>query len=71
MSDDQIVESIKQAASEAGYDLSEASIEKIKCMVKNLQGLNIDWGGLKEKLNQISESSWYQRLLDWFMKFFE
>ena len=71
MSDDQIVESIKQAASEAGYDLSEASIEKIKDMVKNLQGLNIDWGGLKEKLNQISESSWYQRLLDWFMRFFE
>ncbi|MBR0457447.1 MAG: DUF1002 domain-containing protein [Firmicutes bacterium] len=71
MSDDQIVESIKQAASEAGYDLSEASIEKIKSMVKNLQGLNIDWSGLKEKLNQISESSWYQRLLNWFMKFFE
>ena len=70
MSDEEIVESIKQAASEAGYDLSEASIEKIKNMIKNLQGLNIDWGGLKEKLSQIGDSSWYQRLVDWFMGFF-
>jgi len=71
MSDEEIVEAIKQAASEAGYDLSEASIEKIKNMIKNLQGLNIDWGGLKEKLSAIGGSSWYQKLVDWFMKFFE
>ena len=70
MSDEEIVESIKQAASEAGYDLSESSIEKIKSMVKNLQGLNIDWGGLKEKLSQLGGSSWYQRLVNWFMGFF-
>ena len=39
-------------------------------------GIEQNWGyaglyALKEKLSQIGGSSWYQRLVDWFMGFFE
>lgn len=72
MSDQQIEEAIKEAAQEAGYDLSEATIQKIKNMIQNLQGLNIDWGGLKEKLQGIEiNGSWIDRIINWVKGFFE
>ena len=71
MSDQDIEEAIKQAAQKAGYDLSQSTIEKIKDMVKNLQGLDIDWGGLKDKLQGIDAGGWFQRLVNWVKGFFE
>ena len=44
---------------------------KIKDMVKNLQGLDIDWGGLKDKLQGIDAGGWFQRLVNWVKGFFE
>ncbi|MBE6028963.1 MAG: DUF1002 domain-containing protein [Clostridiales bacterium] len=71
MSDQEIEEAIKQAAEEAGYSLSQSTIEKIKSMIKNLQGLNIDWGGLEEKLKGIDTGGWFHKLVNWFMGFFD
>ena len=36
-----------------------------------LQGLNINWGGLKEKLQGIDAGGWFHRLVSWFMGFFD
>ncbi|MGX8773971.1 MAG: DUF1002 domain-containing protein, partial [Bacillota bacterium] len=71
MSEQDIEEAIKQAAKEQGYDLSEETVEKAKNMVENLQGLDIDWGGLKDKIKGIDAGSWFSRLYNWFMGFFD
>ena len=71
MSDQEIEEAIVQAAEEAGYSLSQSTIEKIKSMIKNLQRLNIDWGGLEEKLKSIDAGGWFHKLVSWFMGFFD
>ena len=71
MSDEEIEEAIRQAANEAGYDLSQSTIDKIKSMIKNLQGLNIDWGGLKDKLKGIDAEGWFQKLVNWVKGFFD
>ena len=71
MTDEEIEEAIKEAANEAGYDLSQGTVDKAKKMVQNLQGLNIDWGGLKDKLQGINAGGWFHRLVEWFMGFFD
>ncbi len=71
MTDEEIEEVIKQAAKEKGIDLSQSALEKIKKLVKNLQGLDIDWGGLKDKLQGIDAGGWFQRLVNWVKGFFE
>lgn len=71
MSDQEIEEAIVKAAEDAGYSLSQSTVEKIKGMIKNLQGLNINWGGLKEKLQGIDAGGWFHRLVNWFMGFFD
>lgn len=71
MSDAEIEEAIRQAASEAGYDLSDENVQKIKEMIRNLQGLDVDWEGFKEKLEGVGASRWLQRLIDWFMSIIE
>ena len=71
MSDQEIEEAIVKAAEDAGYSLSQSTVEKIKGMIKNLQGLNINWGGLKEKLQGIDAGGWFHRLVSWFMGFFD
>lgn len=71
MTDEEIEEVIKQAAKEKGIDLSQSALEKIKKLVKNLQGLDIDWGGLKDKLQGIDAGGWFHRLVNWFMGFFD
>lgn len=71
MSEQDIEEAIKQAAKEQGYELSEETVEKAKNMVENLQGLDIDWGGLKDKIKGIDAGSWFSRLYNWFMGFFD
>lgn len=71
MTDEEIEEAIDQAAREAGFDLDQTTIDKIKKMIKNLQGLDIDWGGLKDKLQGIDAGSWFHKLWNWFMGFFD
>jgi len=71
MTDEEIEEVIKQAAKEKGIDLSQSALEKIKKLVKNLQGLDIDWGGLKDKLQGIDAGGWFQRLVNWVKGFFD
>ncbi len=71
MTDEEIEEAIKEAANEAGYDLSQGTVDKAKKMIQNLQGLNIDWGGLKDKLQGINAGGWFHRLVEWFMGFFD
>ena len=71
MSDEEIEEVIRQAAKEKGIDLSQSALEKIKKMVKNLQGLDIDWGGLKNKLQGIDAGGWFHRLVEWVKGFFD
>lgn len=71
MSDEEIEESIREAAEEAGYDLSEETIQKIKEMIQNLQGLDIDWNGFKEKLEGMGSGNWLQNLINWFKGLFE
>ena len=71
MTDEEIEEVIKQAAQEKGIDLSQSALERIKKLVKNLQGLDIDWGGLKDKLQGIDAGGWFQRLVNWVKGFFD
>ena len=71
MTDEEIEESIREAAQEAGYNLSEDTVQKIKDMIKNLQGLDIDWGGLRDKLQGIDAEGWFQKIINWFMAFFD
>ena len=66
MTDEEIEEAIRQAANESGHELSEENIQKIKEMIKNLQGLDIDWGGLKEKIEGIDAGNWIQKLINRF-----
>ena len=70
MTDEEIEEAIRQAANESGHELSEENIQKIKEMIKNLQGLDIDWGGLKEKIEGIDAGNWIQKLINWFVGLF-
>ena len=70
MSDEEIEEAIQQAAEEAGYDLPDETVQKIKEMIENLQGLDIDWGGLKQKLGGIEAGHWIHKLINWFVGLF-
>ena len=40
-------------------------------MIKNLQSLNIDWDSLGEKIRDIEAGSWFHRVWNWFMGFFD
>ena len=71
MTDEEIEEAIEQAAKEAGFDLTQGTVDKTKKMIKNLQGLNIDWSGLKDKIKGIDAGSWFHRVWNWFMGFFD
>lgn len=71
MTDQEIEEVIKEVAKEKGYDLSQSTLDRIKKLVKNLQGLDIDWGGLKDKLQGIDAGGWFHRLVNWVKGFFD
>ena len=71
MSDQDIEEAIREAAQEAGYELSDETVEKIKDMIQNLQGLDIDWGGLKDKLEGIEDSGFFRNIINWFLGLFD
>ena len=69
MSEDEIIQAIKDAAARAGISLSDANIEKIKNMFTKFKGLNINWSGLadkaKELANKAGQSGIFDRFIAW------
>lgn len=49
MSEGDLVETIRDAAEDAGISLSEENINKLKGMFQKLQGLDIDWSNVKSQ----------------------
>ncbi|MBQ0041628.1 MAG: DUF1002 domain-containing protein [Clostridiales bacterium] len=58
MSEEEIIQAIKDAAARAGISLSDANIEKIKNMISKFKGLDIDWGGLFNKAKDLGEKGY-------------
>ena len=71
MSDSELEQTIKDAAEDAGYNLSDGTVQKIKDMTQNLQGLDIDWSKLSNILNSDKAKGFFQRIADWFMGLFD
>ena len=76
MSDSELEEAVRDAANEAGVTISDATIAKIVKMLKNLQGLDIDWGNVQRQSQSILENlkdifntgeakGIFERLLEW------
>ncbi|MDO4176243.1 MAG: DUF1002 domain-containing protein [Bacillota bacterium] len=55
MSDSELEQTIRDAAEDAGIELSDSTLQKIKNMLQNLQGLDIDWGNIKQQSSSIIE----------------
>lgn len=77
MSDSELEESIREAAEDAGIELSDSTLQKIKDMLQNLQGLDIDWSNIKEQSSSIIEDlkqvvdpekaeGFINRIISWF-----
>ncbi|MCF0143759.1 MAG: DUF1002 domain-containing protein [Firmicutes bacterium] len=66
MSDAELEQAIQEAAADAGYQLSDENVQKIKDMLSNLKGLNIDWGKIKDVLNSDQAQGFLQKIIDWF-----
>ena len=49
MSEGELVDTIRDAAEDAGISLSEENINKLKGMFQKLQGLDIDWSNVKSQ----------------------
>ena len=39
-------------------------------MIEDLQGLNIDWGGFKDKAKELLNSGFFDRIINWFKSLF-
>jgi len=81
MTGEEIREEIREAAEEAGVDISDSTVEKIAQMLENLQGLDIDWGNVKRQSQSILENfkdmfhsekakGFFSRIIQWFMNLF-
>lgn len=81
MSDGELEESIRDAAENAGIELSDSTIQKIKSMLQNLQGLDIDWDNLKQQSSSILEDlkqvvdpekakGFFNTIIEWFRSLF-
>lgn len=81
MSDSELEQAIRDAAQDADIELSDSTVQKIKAMLQNLQGLDIDWDNLKQQSMSILEDlrgvvdadkaqSFLTRLVDWFTSLF-
>lgn len=81
MSDSELEEAIRDAAEEAGIELSDSTLQKIKEMLQNLQGLDIDWDNLKQQSSSILEDlkgvvdadkaeGFINRIIAWFKSLF-
>ncbi len=81
MTDEEIREAILQAASEAGVDIDDSTVDKIARMLEELQGLDIDWGNVKSQSESILENfrglfhseeakGFFSRIVQWFKNLF-
>lgn len=70
MSTEEIQQSIIENAKEQGVELSEGAVEKTTEMIEDLQGLDIDWGGFKDKAQEIMNSGFFDRIINWFKSLF-
>lgn len=79
MSEEEIIQAIKNAAAEVGVSLSDANIEKIKNMISKFKGLDIDWGGLFNKAKDLGEKGYntakemgiFDKIKAWIMSLFD
>ena len=77
MSEDDIVQAIKDAASKVGVTLSDKNVERIKNMITKLKG--IDWGGLWDKAKELGQKGYdkavemglFDKIKAWFMSLFD
>ncbi|MBQ6496532.1 MAG: DUF1002 domain-containing protein [Firmicutes bacterium] len=81
MTDSELEEAVREAANEAGINLSNESIDKIVKMLSNLQELDIDWDNVKQQSQSILENfkdlfqseeaqGFISRLIAWFKSLF-
>lgn len=70
MSDSELEQTIIDAAQDAGYDLSEGTVEKVKDMSQNLQGLDIDWDNVKNVFNSVDAQGFFEKIINWFKSLF-
>ena len=81
MSDAELEEAIRDAAEDAGISISDETVDKIRNMLKNLQGLDIDWDNVREQSQSLLENfkglfqsdeaqGFIARLIEWFKNLF-
>ena len=74
MSDEDIVAAIKAGAEKLGISLSQDQIEKLKGLIVDLKGLDIDWDNVKKQsldiFNKVKESGLLDRIIDWIKSLF-
>lgn len=75
MSDSDIVEAIKNAADKFGISLTDEQIEKLKGLIKDLKGLDINWDNVKKQsldiLEKVKNSGLLDRIIEWIKSLFE
>ncbi len=78
MSEDEIIQAIKDAAAKVGVTLSDKNIERIKKMITKFKGLDIDWSGLFDKakdlgqkgLDKAKEMGLFDKIKAWILSLF-
>lgn len=74
MSDADIVQAIKDAADRVGISLSDVQIAKLKDLITNLKGLDIDWDNVKKQsldiFNKVKASGLLDKIIDWIKSLF-
>lgn len=81
MTDDEIIEAIRQAAKDAGIELSDANVQGIKNMLSSLKGMDINWENVKQQsesilknfenvLNSDEAKGFFARIMAWFQSLF-
>lgn len=81
MTDDEIIEAIRQAAKDAGIELSDANVQRIKNMLSSLKGMDINWENVKQQsesilknfenvLNSDEAKGFFARIMAWFQSLF-
>ena len=56
MSDSEIEEAVRDAAGDAGVDMSEENVKDVSEMLQNLQDSDIDWDNVKRQSESILEN---------------
>ena len=75
MSDEDIVAAIKAGAEKLGISLSQDQIDKLKGLIVDLKGLDIDWDNVKKQsldiFNKIKDAGLLDRIIDWIKSLFK